>query len=103
MKTLSIRVSHIKKLRSVMKGESDMVEENRSIPKILRLEVWLRDKGKCTQCGAKDKMHYHHIKRFSDGGLHTKDNIKLLCAPCHAEEHKGEPSYYMLKKLAEEG
>lgn len=101
MKNLSIGESHIKKLRAVMNGEIDYIEENREIPKLIKLVVWKRDKGKCSECGSKNKLHYHHIKRFSDGGLHTKDNIKLLCAKCHAEEHRNEPSYHMLKKMAE--
>lgn len=100
-RTLSINKSHVMKLRAIMNGENTYVEEVRDIPKIIKLEVWMRDNGRCTRCSCEDKIHYHHIKRFAEGGLHTKDNIILLCAACHAEEHKGEKAYFMLKKMAE--
>jgi len=98
---LGIKNRHIIQLREIMSGQSKSITDDREIPKIIKLKVWKRDKGKCVKCAARDKLHYHHIKRFAEGGQHTEENLMLLCAGCHAEEHKGEKAYYMLKKMAE--
>jgi hypothetical protein len=95
---LAIKRRHIAQLRDIMNGKSDKVVEDRTIPKLIKLKVYKRDKGRCTECGKNNKkLHYHHIKRFSDGGQHTLENLKLLCISCHAEEHKGEKGYHLLR------
>lgn len=54
---------------------------NRMIPTSVKLEVWKRDKGKCTECGSSNNLHFDHILPFSKGGTSLKaDNIQLLCA-----------------------
>ena len=53
----------------------------RLIPTAVKLEVWKRDKGKCTECGAKDNLHFDHIFPFSKGGTSLlAQNVQLLCA-----------------------
>jgi hypothetical protein len=53
----------------------------RIIPSRVKLEVWLRDAGKCVKCGATDELHFDHIIPFSRGGASiTVDNVQLLCA-----------------------
>ena len=44
-------------------------------------EVYIRDDGKCIECGSEDNLHYDHKIPFSKGGS-SKDarNIQLLCA-----------------------
>ncbi|MGE7880128.1 HNH endonuclease [Peribacillus muralis] len=100
--TLKIKKRHLVQLREIMSGKAANIVDDRAIPKFIKLKVWSRDKGKCTDCSKDEKLHYHHIKHFAEGGRHTEDNIKLLCATCHAKAHKGEKAYYMLKKMAEE-
>jgi 5-methylcytosine-specific restriction endonuclease McrA len=57
------------------------ISHNRMIPTSVKLEVWKRDNGKCTQCGSDDNLHFDHILPFSKGGTSLKsDNIQLLCA-----------------------
>lgn len=73
----------------------------RNIPTEVKHIVFKRDNGKCTKCYSKEGLHYHHIKRYADGGEDIVENLILLCVNCHAEEHKGEHSYYMLKSMAE--
>lgn len=57
------------------------LDHNRMIPTTVKLEVWKRDKGCCTNCGSKDNLHFDHILPYSKGGTSLKaENIQLLCA-----------------------
>jgi hypothetical protein len=57
------------------------LEQTRQIPGKVKLAVFKRDKGVCTQCGAKDNLHFDHILPYSRGGTSLKEeNIQLLCA-----------------------
>lgn len=98
---LKIQESEIKRLRALLNGETNGYEQDRQIPRIVKEKVKARDGNKCVRCQSKDKIHFHHIKPFAEGGLHRENNIILLCASCHAKEHEGEKGYYLLKKLAE--
>jgi hypothetical protein len=58
----------------------------RPIPRAVRRTVFARDEGRCTWksssgqiCGATAFLEYNHKKAFALGGLHTADNINLLC------------------------
>lgn len=56
-------------------------KHSRIIPTQVKLEVWKRDGGKCSECGATDELHFDHILPYSKGGTSLKaDNIQLLCA-----------------------
>lgn len=56
-------------------------ERRRIIPSAVKLAVWQRDGGKCTQCGATDELHFDHVIPFSLGGTSvTVENVQLLCA-----------------------
>lgn len=56
-------------------------DRRRIIPSSVKLQVWQRDKGRCTECGAADELHFDHILPFSKGGTSlTAENVQLLCA-----------------------
>lgn len=56
-------------------------KHRRIIPTHVKLEVWKRDGGKCTQCGSNDELHFDHILPYSKGGTSLKaENVQLLCA-----------------------
>jgi hypothetical protein len=63
-------------------------EKDRVIPSAVKLEVWKRDKGKCTICGSQNNLHFDHIIPYSQGGS-SKDakNIQILCAKHNLEKH----------------
>lgn len=67
-------------------------------------EVWERDHGRCYLCGRKtDWSDYHivngwrvtgprypsrdHVIALSNGGTHTRDNIRLACFECNANKN----------------
>ena len=57
------------------------IEHQRIIPTPVKLEVWKRDAGRCTECGATDNLHFDHIIPYSRGGSSlVAENIQLLCA-----------------------
>lgn len=76
-------------------------KRRKSIPKYVQKEVRKRDRNSCTRCNATENLHFHHKIRYAEGGQDTVDNLILLCVKCHAEEHKGESSYHLLKAVAE--
>lgn len=71
-----------------IEGEEDLgkpvridAERRRLIPTSVKLEVWKRDDGKCSICGAIDELHFDHIVPFAKGGTSlTAANVQLLCA-----------------------
>lgn len=71
-----------------VEGEEDFTQparinadRRRLIPTGVKLEVWKRDGGRCSICGAGDELHFDHIVPFAKGGTSlTAANVQLLCA-----------------------
>ena len=63
-------------------------QPRRIIPTWVKLEVWKRDGGKCTVCGATEDLHFDHIIPWSRGGSSsTPENIQLLCGRHNLQKH----------------
>lgn len=68
-----------------------------------RIIIHNRDKGRCQRCGMIapiSKCHIHHIRRRSDGGDHSFDNLATLCRDCHTimdghEKMRAFKTYYV--------
>ncbi len=58
-------------------------QESRHIPQDVKLAVWQRDQGKCTQCGDASYLEFDHIIPHSKGGANTVGNVQLLCRKCN--------------------
>ncbi len=62
--------------------------QTRYLAKILRIETWKKADGRCTykdpisghMCNSRFKLQIEHIYPFAKGGLHTPENLTLLCA-----------------------
>ena len=62
-------------------------ERSRIIPSSVKREVWERDGGRCTICGATDELHFDHEIPYSTGGSSvTVENIRILCARHNLEK-----------------
>lgn len=61
----------------------------RTIPASIKKEVWLKAEGKCQHplCKSKYFLQIHHLVPYSEGGLHTTQNLRLLCHAHHARTH----------------
>jgi HNH endonuclease len=52
---------------------------DRYITQAVRQAVWIRDGGRCVQCGTTENLEFDHIIPFSLGGSNTKENTQLMC------------------------
>ena len=41
----------------------------------------------CSKCSSRDRREIHRITPGHDGGKYTRDNVEVLCFPCHRNEH----------------
>lgn len=101
MMYLSCGMHHVYQFREIVDGKRTAFQEGRTISAKLKKEVYEKCNHRCVKCGSKKKLHIHHIQEFSKGGLNEIDNLILLCASCHAEAHKDNQAYHLLKKVAE--
>jgi hypothetical protein len=59
------------------------------IPESVRLFVWQRDHGRCSECRGRYLLEFDHIVSVELGGRSTERNIRLLCEPCHRKKDGG--------------
>jgi len=51
-------------------------------------EVYKRDNATCQKCGAKEKLHVHHVIGFANKEIRADaNNLVLLCVKCHRFVH----------------
>lgn len=95
--SLGIKNAHLEQFRKIIKGETKRFEEDRNIPPVVRAEVMSKYSRRCAHCSSRSNLQIHHREHFAKGGQHNINNLILLCANCHAEEHKEEHVYNLIK------
>lgn len=50
---------------------------SRHIPNKIRYAVYLKDEGKCVECGSRADIQFDHIIPFSKGGASTVENHNI--------------------------
>ena len=78
---------HVFKFRLSLIGEPNIEDKyldlslGRLIPSSVKQAVFIRDDGKCVECGSSDNLHFDHILPYSKGGTsYSIENVQLLCA-----------------------
>lgn len=51
--------------------------------------TFIASRGKCEICGSIRQLQSHH-KHYYTLGFEEQDDIRVLCADCHAGEHDGK-------------
>jgi hypothetical protein len=67
----------------------DQARRRDVIPDDVKQLVWMRDGGRCRQCGAQEELQYDHIIPFSMGGSSNPENLQILCGPCNRRKSAG--------------
>jgi hypothetical protein len=75
-------------------GEATAATQPESIPRSIRRQVLSRDGGRCVVPGCRHStfIDVHHIDPRCDGGLHTPENLIVLCVAHHRAAHRGQLS-----------
>jgi hypothetical protein len=67
--------------------EADPTPSSRRIPDPIKRAVWTRDEGRCTfrdhrgrRCPARERLEFHHLVPFGQGGDHSPSNVTMRCA-----------------------
>jgi 5-methylcytosine-specific restriction protein A len=68
--------------------------DNQAIPARVKVRVFERSNGKCTECTlpivGKLRPAYDHKIALINGGKHEESNLQLLCVPCHEVKTKAD-------------
>jgi hypothetical protein len=72
-------------------AEADPTPSSRRIPDPIKREVWTRDEEQCTfrdregrRCPARERLEFHHLTPFAQGGDHSASALTLRCASHNA-------------------
>ena len=76
-------VVHEPEIRPSLKPAPPIERNTRAIPQDVKIEVAVRDGGRCRQCGSNKELHFDHVIPWSKGGPNTVDNLQLLCGTCN--------------------
>jgi hypothetical protein len=72
-------------------GRNDGVSASADVvPEDVRREVWIRDRGRCVDCGVASSLAFDHVLPVAVGGSNTAPNLELRCRPCQARRRANE-------------
>jgi hypothetical protein len=71
-------------------GRKDGVSPADALPEQVRREVWIRDRGRCVDCGVASSLAFDHVLPVAVGGSDTAPNLELRCRPCQARRRENE-------------
>jgi len=60
-----------------------------AIPDDVKHLVWVRDGGRCRQCGSQVELQFDHVIPVALGGASSAENLQILCGPCNRRKGAG--------------
>ena len=76
------RADAMAKARAAILGEHVTATPLPPAAQVVRFAVWCRDRGRCVDCGASERVAFDRILPFDEGGSDAPLNIELRCEPC---------------------
>jgi 5-methylcytosine-specific restriction endonuclease McrA len=75
--------SKLDRAHMALRMEQQPTQRRGPLPRVLKMAVFERDNGRCTQCGSTFDLQYDHVIPVAMGGATTMENLQLLCSPCN--------------------
>lgn len=69
--------------KSCVKKADPKQKPTRYISAAIKHQIYLRDQGKCQNCGSEKFIEIDHIKPFALTGKNSIENLRLLCRSCN--------------------
>jgi len=63
-------------------GRNGAASAQDALPERVRREVWIRDRGRCVDCGVASSLAFDYVLPLAVGGSNTVPNLELRCRPC---------------------
>jgi hypothetical protein len=73
-----------------LEGRNDSTPADDAVPEDVRREVWIRDRGRCVECGVASSLAFDHVLPVAAGGSNTAPNLELRCRPCQRRRRANE-------------
>jgi hypothetical protein len=71
-------------------GRNDATSAEDAVPDHVRRDVWIRDGGRCVDCGVASSLAFDHVLPLAVGGSNTTPNLELRCRPCQLRRRANE-------------
>lgn len=71
-------------------GRTDAASAQNAVPEHVRREVWIRDRGRCVDCGVASSLAFDYVLPLAVSGSNTAPNLELRCRPCQLRRRANE-------------
>lgn len=65
--------------------------------KVVRDRILNKCKHRCVQCGSIERLEVDHIIPLACGGLHSEENMQILCKSCNCSKGGRSPMVHIAK------
>lgn len=83
------RIDRAQAMVSMGLEPQDQARRRDLIPDDVKQFVWIRDGGRCRQCGAQSELQFDHIIPVAMGGGSSAENLQILCGSCNRRKSAG--------------
>lgn len=92
-----LRTRELRRQQQIELAESTISKVNqpqkasprRRIPDDVKQNVWIRDEGRCQNCGATTDLQFDHVIPLAMNGSNNAANLQLLCGSCNRRKSAG--------------